>query len=117
MARGQSTKKTTSKKSTSKKPSPGRSTSSATRARQVAHDSTGLPRLIYAQASPRSVGGRSMFEMGTVTAETATSVMSEPDVVLSAATQLQQAGFTVLQVSSTTINIAGPAKLYRDAFE
>ena len=58
-----------------------------------------------------------MFEMGSVTAETATSVMSEPDVILSAATQLQQAGFTVLQVSSTTINIAGPAKLYRDAFD
>lgn len=106
-------RKATSKKATARKRTAARSE----RSRQVAHDSAGLPRLVYAQASPRSVGGRSMFEMGSVTSDSVTAVMSEPDMVLGAATQLQQAGFTVLQVSQTSINIAGPAQLYRDAFE
>ncbi len=57
-----------------------------------------------------------MFQMGSVGSDTVTAVMSEPDVVFGAASQLQQAGFSVLQISSTTINIAGPAQLYREAF-
>lgn len=83
---------------------------------RVTHDPQGLPKLIYAQASPRSVGGRSMFEMGSVSADSVQAVMSEPEIVLAAGAQLQEAGFSVLQVSSTTINIAGPASLYRSAF-
>jgi len=102
--------RSTTKKTTAKK------TTASPASRKIVHDSQGLPRMIYAQASPRSVGGRSMFQMGPVTADAVTAVMSEPQVVLSAAGQLQQAGFTVLQISSTTINIAGPAKLYRDTF-
>jgi subtilisin family serine protease len=105
-------------KKTSKKATAKRSRSRAPgAAEKIAKDAEGLPRLIYAQASPASVGGRSMFEMGSVTADTATAVMSEPEVVIAAASQLQTAGFQVLQMSSTTINIAGPADLFRSAFE
>lgn len=58
-----------------------------------------------------------MFQTAAATADSVAAVMSEPEVVLSAASQLQQAGFTVLRLSSTTINIAGPPSLFRDAFE
>jgi len=83
---------------------------------RVPKDADGLPRTIFAQASPRSMGGRSLFSMGTVSAAQATEVMSEPNLVVAAAAQLQTAGFSVLGISSTTINIAGPAPLYRSAF-
>jgi len=118
MTRSQAkTASTTKKASTAKKTSTGRRRAAPAPAERVAHDAEGLPKLIYAQASPRSVGGRSMFQLGPVNSETVTAVMSEPDVVMAAASQLQQAGFSVLQISSTTINIAGPASLYREAFE
>ena len=58
-----------------------------------------------------------MFQPSAIMADRAVDVMSEPDVVLAATNQLQAAGFQVLGVSSTTINIAGPANLYRSAFE
>lgn len=107
------TKTSASKKATTSRSGPSKSDGP----RRVAHDNQGLPRTLFAQASPRSIGGRSMFEMGSVRADTVTAVMSEPDVVVAAAAQLQQAGFTVLQMSSTTINISGPATLFRDALE
>jgi subtilisin family serine protease len=119
MADRQTTRRTAAKKSAAKKATKRSAsrTSTGSRRSAIPHDAQGLPRMLYAQASPRSVGGRSMFQMGPVTADSVTAVMSEPEVVLSAATQLQQAGFQVLQVSSTTVNIAGPPALFRDAFE
>jgi subtilisin family serine protease len=45
------------------------------------------------------------------------AVTSERAVTLDAAAQLRTAGFTVLQISNTTINIAGPPALYEQAFE
>ncbi|HZJ05093.1 MAG TPA: S8 family serine peptidase [Nocardioidaceae bacterium] len=114
---GSRTKKSTAKKSTAKKAGAGgRRTGIRKQANRVAKDAEGLPQMIFAQASPRSVGGRSLFQMGAVTADNATAVMSEPEMVIGATSQLQSAGFTVLQVSSTTINFAGPADLYRSAF-
>lgn len=83
----------------------------------IEHDDAGLPTLLYGQASPLSVGGTSMFDMGAVTSDDVTAVMSEGDIVVRAARMLQEAGFTVLQVSPTTINIAGPASLYSEAFD
>jgi subtilisin family serine protease len=44
-------------------------------------------------------------------------MMSELPVVRDAAAQLRAAGFTVLQIASTTINIAGPPALFEQAFE
>jgi hypothetical protein len=83
---------------------------------RVPKDAEGLPRTIFAQASPRSIGGRSLFTYAAVTTDQAPDVVSEPALVIAAAAQLQTAGFTVLRMSSTTINIAGPADLYRSAF-
>jgi subtilisin family serine protease len=76
-----------------------------------------VPKLIYAQASPRSVGGVSLFEAQTqIRPNTVTSFMSEAGMINAAAAQLQQAGFEILQVTALTINIAGPAELYEQAF-
>ena len=76
-----------------------------------------LPRIIYAQASPRSIGGVSMFEAhDRITANTVVNFMSEGDVVQAAVARLREAGFTILQVSPMTINIAAPASVYRQAF-
>jgi subtilisin family serine protease len=59
----------------------------------------------------------SLFAMDSVDAVGADSVRSEPSLVLAAAQRLQAAGFQVVQVSSTTINIAGPPSLYERAFD
>lgn len=82
----------------------------------VAHLPSGLPRRIFAQASPRSVGGVSMFSMDAVTVDNVGAATSEREVVLAAAARLHVAGFEVLQSTSTTINIAGPPALYERAF-
>lgn len=77
-----------------------------------------LPDLIYAQASPHSIGGVSMFDAdGQINSETIANFQSEAQVVERAVYLLQDAGFTVLQVSPTTINIAGTATTYEQAFE
>ncbi|HYN35262.1 MAG TPA: S8 family serine peptidase [Ilumatobacteraceae bacterium] len=77
----------------------------------------GLPPLIYAQASPRSIGGVSMFDMSSpINADNVVAFTSEDEVTTSAVIQLQAAGFEVLQVSPTSINIAGRASLYEQAF-
>jgi subtilisin family serine protease len=76
-----------------------------------------VPDLIFAQASPRSLGGTSLFESAPASSRDATAMMSERGVTRDAASQLRDAGFTVLQVSSTTINISGPRALYEQAFE
>ncbi|HEX2296552.1 MAG TPA: S8 family serine peptidase [Actinomycetota bacterium] len=72
--------------------------------------------MVYAQASPHSLGGVSLFGGQRVTSETAASFASEDHVVLEAARGLQRAGFDVLQVTRLTINIAGPASLYEEVF-
>ncbi|MGI8984350.1 MAG: S8 family serine peptidase [Acidimicrobiales bacterium] len=73
--------------------------------------------MLYAQASPRSIGGLSLFSSSRMlTAADAAAFYSEEGVIRSAASQLQNAGFQVLQVSPTTINIAGPPSLYEEVF-
>jgi len=76
-----------------------------------------LPPTVYAQVSPRSIGGVSMFEaQDRINSATVTNFMSEGDVVNAAVARLQEAGFTILQISPLTINIAGTPALYRKAF-
>lgn len=127
-----STPRRSSKATTHRKASPTRATSTtkptsatkttATRRRatptrpRIAKLASGLPRLVYAQASPRSQGGVSMFAMDGVDAAGAEAVQSEPALVQAAAQRLQGAGFQVVQVSSTTINIAGAPGLYERVF-
>jgi hypothetical protein len=101
---------------TSKTPARGRTprTSALVAPRKLA---SGLPERVYAQASPHSVGGTSMFDVaGAITQETAVNFASEDQMVLGAASRLQSAGFEVLHVSRLTINIAGPPRLYEEVF-
>jgi hypothetical protein len=75
------------------------------------------PELIYANVSPHSIGGVSLFEAGLeITAENAAAFTSEERILMASAEQLQQAGFHVLQITESTINIAGSAKTYEQAF-
>jgi len=76
-----------------------------------------VPKLIYAQASPRSVGGVSMFEaQNQINAATVANFASEGDVINRAVNRLRESGFEILQVSPQTINIAGSAATYERAF-
>lgn len=82
-------------------------------AREVSGD---MPRVVYAQASPRSLGGVSMFDVATIDSGDVAAFMSEEGVIRNAVARLSAAGFEVLQTSATTINIAGPAALYDRVF-
>jgi len=76
-----------------------------------------IPKLIYANASPLSVGGVSMFEGGNrIKADTVANFASEQEVIVRAVNRLRDAGFQVLQVSAMTINIAGSQATYERAF-
>lgn len=75
-----------------------------------------MPDLVYANASPRSVGGLSMFDAGPVTTGDAVAFTSEAPLIRSAASRLRSAGFSILAVSPQTINIAAPAEVYERAF-
>ncbi|MGH7787945.1 MAG: S8 family serine peptidase [Candidatus Binatia bacterium] len=76
-----------------------------------------LPPKIFAQASPRSIGGVSMFEaQGQIRAGTVSSFLSDEEMVQRAVARLQDAGFDVLQASALSINIAGSATTYQRAF-
>jgi hypothetical protein len=106
------TRKLKSKKTptTSKKAAPR-----ASRGPTLSKDS--LPARIFANVSPRSVGGVSMFEaQNQIHAETITNFFSEADVVEAAVRRLQEAGFDILQIGPLSINIAGTPAQYRRAF-
>jgi subtilisin family serine protease len=79
--------------------------------------SSGLPSTVFAQASPRSLGGTSMFDMqAAITSDSAMAFASEDGLVRGAAERLRSAGFEVLALSRTTVNIAGPPSLYEKVF-
>lgn len=85
--------------------------------RKTEHKKPAMPKKIFAQASPRSVGGVSMFEaMGNITVETVANFQSERVIIDQAANLLHKAGFEVLQVTDMTINIAGSKATYEKAF-
>ena len=107
----------TTKKSKSRKAA-SKSAKAATRGSRGATPSKeALPTKIFANVSPRSVSGVSMFEaQGQINAATVTNFFSEGDVVEAAVNRLQEAGFDILQISPLTINIAGTAAQYRRAF-
>jgi subtilisin family serine protease len=101
----------TTKKSKSKKAA---SKSASTKSKA---SKSPLPAKIYANVSPHSVGGVSMFEaQHQIQAETVHNFFSDGDVVNAAVARLQEAGFEILQISPLTINIAGTATQYRKAF-
>lgn len=80
-------------------------------------EKSAIPRRIFANVSPASIGGVSMFDAGSqITEETVANFCSEDSVMSQAVSMLQQAGFDVLQVTESTINISGTKKRYEDAF-
>ncbi len=100
----------------SKKPAPTRPTKAA--AATEKETTPTVPNRIYAQASPHSQGGTSMFEAGElINSSTAANFLSDPELVNRAVLRLQDAGFEVLQISALTINIAGSPETYQRAFE
>ncbi|MFP4113981.1 MAG: S8 family serine peptidase [Spirochaetota bacterium] len=83
----------------------------------MAQKTQGMPKRIFAQVSPRSVGGASIFGSGTlVNRRTYASFNSDRGVVSAAVARLRSAGFEVLHVTRSTINIAGTQKQYEKAF-
>ncbi|WP_394618671.1 S8 family serine peptidase [Lentzea sp. JNUCC 0626] len=77
-----------------------------------------LPNLVYAQASPKSVGGASLFDAAdSIDHNNVVNYTSEESVVADSVSRLEAAGFQVLQVAPTTINVAGPPGLYESYFE
>ena len=76
-----------------------------------------FPDRIFALASPRSIGGRSLFDPGVVAeASTVAAFASTDDVVARAVDLLAGAGFEVLQSTPLMINIAGSRALFEEAF-
>ena len=76
-----------------------------------------IPEIIYAQASPHSVGGVSLFEGGSlIDSGNYANFNSEPGLINRAVAVLAEVGFTILQISPQTINIAGSRKTYEAAF-
>ena len=77
-----------------------------------------VPSLVYAEASPLSAEGTSLFATSTpVTRETVQGFRSDSDVTAEAVAQLQAEGFDVLRVGDTTITIGAPARVYERAFK
>ena len=89
-----------------------------TAARKAGANEPSIPKLLYANVSPHSIGGMSMFDFeGPVGADIVSNFMSDADLTTRTALALQEAGFSVLQVSAYTINIAAPIDTYERAFK
>jgi len=102
------------KKRTAKKAAPQ---PTRRRARARAVEPGPIPDRIFAQASPFSLGGVSMFEAGPqITSSTVANFNSETDLLRRSAEALRDAGFEILQISQLTINIAGSKAVFERAF-
>jgi subtilisin family serine protease len=76
-----------------------------------------FPDRIFANASPHSIGGVSLFEAGVVAdAATVGNFASDPDLIGRAVNLLADAGFEVLQATSLMINFAGSRATFEKAF-
>jgi len=76
-----------------------------------------VPPKLFANASPHSIGGVSMFAAGDqINADTVANFFSEEQLVANAVEKLKAAGFEILQVSDISINIAAPIEVYEKAF-
>lgn len=75
-----------------------------------------LPDLVYAQASPLLAAGRSLFSNTQRSRAPGTPPpFRSASKVLAATLRLQEAGFTILQVTPLTINIAAAPDVYEKA--
>jgi subtilisin family serine protease len=76
---------------------------------------------IFAEVSPRSVGGTSLFSAlpdDAVNQHTVAAFQSEPSDLREAITRLKQLGFVVHhpEASTITLTISGPPELYKQVF-
>jgi len=76
-----------------------------------------VPKQIFAQVSPKSIGGRSLFSESTlIDKNNVKNYFSERKVIKQAAEYLKNQGFNVLQITNTTINVSGSKSIFRRAF-
>jgi len=88
------------------------------KAKTTSREAPKVPPVVYAEVSPRSVEGTSLFATATpVTRETVRNFHSEEEVTAEAVAQLQSEGFDVLNVGDTTITIGAPPRLYERVFK
>lgn len=107
----------TTKKSRPKKAA-SKTRATKARAPKVTLSKDPLPPKIFAQASPRSISGVSMFEgQSQINADTVGNFFSEGEVVEAAVARLNEAGFEILQISPMSINFAGTPAQFRRAFK
>ncbi len=105
------------KKSNQKKSNPTDTKTKSKADKSSSDNNSALPSRIFAQVSPRSIGGVSMFEaQSQIQSETVSNFFSEAEAVNEAVARLQEAGFEILQISPLTINIAGKPETYKKAF-
>lgn len=104
------------KKAAPSRPAPKPAVKKRARSEPAGGESS-LPKLLFAQASPHSIGGVSMFDVdGPVDADMVENFMSDDDLIERCARALADAGFQVLGASPYTINIAAPISTYERAF-
>lgn len=85
--------------------------------KKAAEPEVKVPDRLFGIASPRSVGGVSLFDaQQQIYSETVPNFYSEEKVIYGAVDKLRLAGFEILQVTRTTINIAGSVDTYNAAF-
>jgi subtilisin family serine protease len=77
-----------------------------------------LPDQIYAQASPKSIGGKSLFASEQqIESSNVAGFFSDDNLVSDATARLQQAGFEILQITPVTINFSGSPDVFEKAFQ
>jgi len=107
--------KNPSKKSATRRASKPRKSQSTSHRDKQGHS---IPDRLFANVSPHSIGGLSMFDYdGPFDADIVSNFMSDEDLIRRAAQALQDAGFEVLQMSLYTINVAAPIATYERAFK
>ncbi|MFZ1750349.1 MAG: hypothetical protein WAU01_09165 [Saprospiraceae bacterium] len=75
-----------------------------------------MEEMIYAQASPLSIAGNSLFSSTGFDEKNVSDYYSEKKIVNKAVRKLKKAGFEVHFVAKTSISISGPKSLYEQYF-
>ena len=77
-----------------------------------------IPDEIFAELSPNSIGGESVFDIKKpITTENVEQFFSKQDVVHSTIRKLEELGFRVLNTNYITISISGLRSLYEKVFD
>ena len=75
-----------------------------------------MEEIIYAQASPHSIAGNSLFSSTGFNENNVSDYYSDKKVVNKAVSKLKKAGFEVHFVAKTSISISGKKSLYEQVF-